>query len=72
MNKKENFPLEFSWILKKSYLARWNSLRVLRRKWSKIIMFVVFNPLGSVESFVSFTPLGPVEPFASWFVGGSL
>ena len=68
---EKKFYLEFSWVLKKSYLARWNSLRVLRRRWSKITMFVVFSPLGSVEPFVRFDPLEPVEPFASWFVGGS-
>mgnify|MGYP004715618123 CR=1 FL=1 len=67
--KKKIFLLEFSWILKKSYLVCWNSLKVLRRRWSKITMFEVFNLLGFVESFVRFGSLRPVEPFASWFVG---
>ena len=62
--KKKKISLEFSWVLKKSYLTRWNSLRVLRRRWSMITMFVAFNPLGSIEPFVRFGPLGPIEPLA--------
>ena len=37
----------------------------LRRRWSKMMVFVNFSPLGSVEPFVNFDPLRPVELFAS-------
>ena len=54
--KNKKFSLELSWVLKKSYLTCWNSLRVLKRRWRKISMFEDFIPLGSVESFVNFGP----------------
>ena len=69
---KKKISLEFNWILEKNYLARWNSLRVLRRTWRNITMFVVFNLFGCVEPFIKFGLLEFVDSFVSWFVGGLL
>ena len=70
--KKKNFHWSSVGFFEKNYLTRWNSLKVLRRRWSMTTMFVNFSPLGSIEPFVRFGPLEPIKSFASWFIGGSL